>query len=265
MTRSKNRSDALYMRPRDSSALCLRKREHIIGVSVSETMADTRMVTARVTANSLNKRPTMSPMNKSGINTATSEIVSDMIVKPICSAPFNAASSGLSPCSIYRTMFSIITMASSTTKPVEMVSAISVRLLRLKPSRYITAKVPMRESGTAMLGMIVAANVRRKTKMTATTSAMHRQSSNSTSATDARTVVVRSVRTEILIVGGIVALSFGSSALMRSTTAMMLAPGWRWMFTITAGTLFIQADAWVFSTPSTTLATDLSMTGDPPL
>ena len=114
-----------------------------------------------------------------------------------------------------------------------------------------------------MLGMIVAAKVRRKTKMTATTRAMHRQSSNSTSATEARTVVVRSVRTVILIAGGIVARSFGRSALMRSTTSMMLAPGWRWMFTITAGTLFIHADAWAFSTPSTTFATILSMTGEP--
>src|SRR5580658_2296430 len=123
----------------------------------------------------------------------------------------------------------------------------------------------MSDRGTAMLGMIVAANVRRNTKMTATTRAMHRQSSNSTSATEARTVVVRSVRTDIFIVGGIVALSLGRSAVIRSTTAMMLAPGWRWMFTMTAGTLFIHAEACVFSTPSTTLATAFSMTGEPPL
>ena len=37
-----------------------------------------------------------------------------------------------------RAMFSIITIASSTTKPVEMVRAISVRLFRLYPRRYIT-------------------------------------------------------------------------------------------------------------------------------
>src|ERR1700691_1233213 len=123
--------------------------------------------------------------------------------------------------------------------------------------------VPTSERGTAMLGMIVAANVRRNTKITATTRAMQRQSSNSTAATEARTVVVRSVRTVMLIAGGIVALSFGRSALMRSTTSMMLAPGWRWMFTMTAGTLFIQADAWEFSMPSTTFATELSITGEP--
>ena len=39
-------------------------------------------------------------------------------------------------------MFSIITIASSTTKPVEIVSAINDRLSRLNPSRYITANVP---------------------------------------------------------------------------------------------------------------------------
>ena len=102
-----------------------------MGVSVRDTTAETRIVTASVTANSRNSRPTMSPMKSSGINTAISEIVSEIIVNPICSAPFNAASSGLSPSSINRAMFSIITIASSTTKPVEIVSAISVRLFKL--------------------------------------------------------------------------------------------------------------------------------------
>ena len=54
-------------------------------------------------------------------------------------------------------MFSIMTIASSTTKPVAMVSAISDRLLRLKPSRYITPNVPTSDSGTDRLGMMVAA------------------------------------------------------------------------------------------------------------
>ena len=33
-------------------------------------------------------------MNKSGMNTAISEAVSEITVKPICRAPFSAASSG---------------------------------------------------------------------------------------------------------------------------------------------------------------------------
>jgi hypothetical protein len=106
-------------------------REHIMGVSVRETTAEMIMVTAKVTANSRKSRPTTSPMKSSGMRTAMSETVSDTMVKPICPAPFSAASIGLSPSSKYREMFSIITMASSTTKPVEMVSAISERLSRL--------------------------------------------------------------------------------------------------------------------------------------
>ena len=50
-------------------------------------MAETRIVTLSVTANSRNSRPTISPMNNSGINTAISDTLSDTIVKPISSEP----------------------------------------------------------------------------------------------------------------------------------------------------------------------------------
>ena len=80
--------------------MCFSSRADIIGVSVSETMADIRIVTLSVTANSRKSRPTMSPMNSRGISTAISEIVSEMMVNPICSAPFSAASSGFSPFSM---------------------------------------------------------------------------------------------------------------------------------------------------------------------
>jgi hypothetical protein len=43
-------------------------------------------------------------------------------------------------------------MASSTTNPVEIVNAMSERLSTLKPSRYMTPKVPMSDTGTATLG-----------------------------------------------------------------------------------------------------------------
>ena len=64
---------------------------------------------------------------------------------------------------MWREMFSIITMASSTTKPVAMVSAIRDRLFKLKFVRYMTAKVPISDSGTDRLGMIVAGTLRRNT------------------------------------------------------------------------------------------------------
>jgi len=66
-------------------------------------------------------------------------------------------------------MFSIITIASSTTNPVAMVSAISVRLFHAEPARYMRPKVPTSESGTAMARDERAAAVRRKRKITITT------------------------------------------------------------------------------------------------
>ncbi len=92
---------------------------------------------------------------------------------------------------------------------------------------YMTPNVPTSESGTATLGMIVAAIFRRKRKMTITTSATVNASSNSTSATEARMVTVRSVRTSSFTALGSVACSCGRSFLTRSTTEMMFAPGWR--------------------------------------
>ena len=71
-----------------------------MGVRVSETTAETRMVTLRVTANSRNRRPTISPMNNRGISTAISEMVSEMMVKPICAEPRSAAFMGASPSSM---------------------------------------------------------------------------------------------------------------------------------------------------------------------
>ena len=124
-------------------------------------------------------------------------------------------------------MFSIITIASSTTKPVEIVSAIKVRLLRLKPSRYITPNVPMSDSGTATLGIIVARKFRRNKKIAMTTSAIVSMSENSTSRTEPRIVIVRSVITETSMPAGKFALSCGNSFLIRSTTSIVFTPGWR--------------------------------------
>src|SRR6266404_7756138 len=108
-----------------------------------------------------------------------------------------------------------------------MVSAISVRLFRLYPSRYIAANVPTSDSGTATLGITVAAGLRKNRKITVTTSAMVSMSSNCTSRTDARMVAVRSVRTEVWMDEGSDVSSCGRSFVMLSTTWMMFAPGRR--------------------------------------
>ena len=71
-----------------------------MGVSVSETNAEKMMVTASVTANSRNRRPTISAMNSRGISTAISETVNDTMVNPISADPLSAASMAESPISI---------------------------------------------------------------------------------------------------------------------------------------------------------------------
>ena len=70
-------------------------REHIIGVSVSETIAEITTAIVSVSANSRNMRPTSPVMNSSGMNTAISDIVSEITVKPISRAPLSAASIGV--------------------------------------------------------------------------------------------------------------------------------------------------------------------------
>ena len=124
-------------------------------------------------------------------------------------------------------MFSITTIASSTTKPVAMVSAISDRLSRLKPAWYMIASAPISDSGTDRLGMMVAGMLRRNRKMTITTRPTASASSNSTSWTEARMVIVRSVSGLTVIAAGSDWLSDGRSFLMLSTTWMTFAPGWR--------------------------------------
>ena len=57
--------------------------------------------------------------------------------------------------------------------------------------------------------------------------------------------------------------SLGSSALTRSAVWMMLAPGWRWMSTMTAGLLLTHPARWTFSTSSTTSPMSLRRTGEP--
>ena len=72
--------------------LVARNRAHMVGDSVSATNADTAIVMVMVMANSRNRRPMMPPISSSGMNTATSETLIDMMVKPISPAPLRVAS-----------------------------------------------------------------------------------------------------------------------------------------------------------------------------
>ena len=131
-------------------------------------------------------------MKNTGRNTVAREMVMDTMVKLISREPSRAAARADFPISMWRTMFSSMTMASSTTNPTESVRAISEMLSRLKPSTYMAAKVPTTDMGRARLGMIVAGILRRNRKMTMTTRHTVSTRVNFTSATDSRMELERS-------------------------------------------------------------------------
>ena len=86
-----------------------------------------------------------------------------------------------------RSTFSTTTIASSTTMPIASTRPNRLSALIEKPNRYITAKVPTIETGTATSGMIEARQVCRKTMTTSTTSAIASSSVWITASIEART------------------------------------------------------------------------------
>src|SRR5204863_5740745 len=104
--------------------------------------------------------------------------------------------------STWRTMFSNMTMASSTTKPTDKVSASIVMLLMENPITYIAAQVPMSDTGTANAGMTVAETDRRNRKITMITSAIAIIRVICTSATESRIDLERSSWTSKLTEAG---------------------------------------------------------------
>ena len=233
---------------------------HIMGVVVSEITSEIITAADNVMANSRNSRPTWPSMNSSGMNTATSDRLIDSTVKPTSRAPCSAACMRSMPASMWRMVFSSTTIASSTTKPVATVSAIRLRLLRLKPRKYITPKVPSSDTTVATAGITVARALRRKRPTTSTTRAMDTISVSSISCRDERMELVLSDATATWMSCGSWACRSGNSARTASTVSIMLAPGWRVTSTMMAGSPLNSPTVRRFSTPSTTRATSPSRT-----
>ncbi len=198
------------------------KCAQIIGVSVSDTTVETATANASVTENSRNTRPTTPLMNRSGMKAAISETLIDTTVKPICRAPSSAAFIGGMPFSRLRKPFSIITMASSTTKPTEQASAISERLSIENPTHHIRAQVPASASGTVTPAAAVAAARRRNRNTTHITSPIAAKSVICMSETLARIIWVRSETTEMSMSEGMKRLISGMMARMRSAVSITL-------------------------------------------
>ena len=198
-----------------------------MGVVVSDTTMEIRIATVSVTANSRNRRPTMPPISRIGMNTAISDRLIETTVKPTSLAPCSAALIRGMPASMCREMFSSTMMASSTTKPAAIAIAISDRLLRLKPSRYMPPKVPISDTGTATAATKPARADRRNAKVTSTTRMTLAISACSTSRSEARMVIVRSLTTCRSTSLGSAACNSGRTALIWSTVSMTLALGCR--------------------------------------
>ena len=113
----------------------------------------------------------MPVISAAGMNTAQSTRAMASSAPPTSSMVLCAASAGERPSRRLRSTFSTTTMASSTTMPIASTRPNSDRLLRLKPSADITAKVPISETGIATIGMIAARQVCRNRITTTTTSA----------------------------------------------------------------------------------------------
>ena len=126
-------------------------------------------------------------------------------------------------------MFSMTTIASSTTSPVASVSPKRVSVLIEKPKSFTKAKVPSSETGMVMAGMSVDRSVCRKRKMVAMTRTMACRSVTTTSLIDALTGAVVSKAVSQTSPGG---NSLASLAMAASTfffTSSALEPGSCWM------------------------------------
>src|SRR5205823_8026132 len=89
----------------------------------------------------------------------------------------------------------------------------------------MTTKVPTIDIGNATLGIAVAETLRRKRKITSTTSARVKSSVNFTSATEARIESERSKSTFNETEAGICCWTTGNSFRTACTTATVLVPG----------------------------------------
>ncbi len=136
-------------------------------------MAEISIATLIVTANWRNSDPETPGMKPTGTNTDSSTSEMAITGPVICRIAFLVASFGdrSGSSAITRSTFSTTTMASSTTMPMPSTSASSDTVLAENPAASRTANVPIRLTGMATMGMIVARILPRNRNTTRITSA----------------------------------------------------------------------------------------------
>jgi hypothetical protein len=162
------------------------------GLSVNETKHEITVDAAIVTANWRKNSPEIPERKAEGTKTAHRVSAIEMSAPPTSSIVRWAASAGDIPDRRLRSTFSTKTIASSTTIPTARTNPNSDRLLIEMPSISRTMKVPSRDTGMAMTGMIVARQVWRKMNTTPTTRAIATKMVTMTSLTDFEMKIVGS-------------------------------------------------------------------------
>ena len=141
-----------------------------MGVTVRAAKEDMTTEPATTKLNSRNSLPVCPSMKTMGRNTASRVMVVEMTAKNISLAPSMPASKGFMPRSILIYMFSVMTMASSTTRPTDSTTASMDSTLMEKSSRYMTKNAPMSDTGMTRHGINVTRQSRRNRKMMMITS-----------------------------------------------------------------------------------------------
>ncbi len=137
------------------------------------------------------------------MKTASSESDDARTAPKISCIASRAPSSGGIPFSwMNRAMFSITTIASSTTSPVASVKPNSVSVLIEKPNIFIKKNVPISETGIVIAGISVVRQSWRNKKITSTTRKTAISSVITTSRIDSRTNSVESKATWYVIPAG---------------------------------------------------------------
>lgn len=166
----------------------LRKRAHRAGVSVRALKPEKAVETAMVRANCLYKAPVIPLMKAVGINTESRTSTSPTTGPVSSFIAFSAACTRLrTPFDTSRAQSSTTTMASSTTMAMASTRPKSVSVLSEKPIIFITANVPMSDTGMVSIGMMTALQFWRKIRMTIITMSVVSQKVITTSSMDSCT------------------------------------------------------------------------------
>src|SRR5271165_2319876 len=173
------------------------------GDKVSALKAEMAIAKAMVRENCLYRMPVVPGKKETGTKTemSTREVAMTALVTSAMATEVAVCGSEWSSL-MWRCTFSITTMASSTTSPVASVMPNMVSELMEKPKILIKAKVPIRDTGMVIAGMMVARQSSRKRKITTMTMTIASPRVPTTSRMESPTTVVVSNGMTYVIPGG---------------------------------------------------------------